>query len=155
MAMSPLQHVEKMVGGVDSWPTYMVLLMFVEKPNNRGMKKVAGFMYGNEVPIETAVDCYIACIGQHYSRDIKEALYSWYDTWDTHTRYRHNVDYWNMRVKRLLSLNGKELAQDEIVKPEMTVIEIRVEPIRKIFREWFCALSCAIDYIRRFSVSVY
>jgi hypothetical protein len=91
MAMSPLQRVEE-----------IVLDMFVVEPNARVMKKVAGFMNGNEVPVESAADCYIACRGQQYSREIKEALYSWYDTWDTHTRNRHNADYWNMRSKRLL-----------------------------------------------------
>jgi hypothetical protein len=148
MALSPLKRVEEIVVGVDSWPTYIVLFMFVE-PNDREMKQVAGFMYGNEVPLQTAANCYIACIGQQYSREIKKVLYSWYNTWDT--RYRHNVDYWNMRLKRLLWLNGKELAQYETVKPEVTSMEIGVEPIRRFFREWWWALSCAIEYIRRSS----
>jgi hypothetical protein len=147
MAMSPLRRVKEMVGGVDSWPTYIVLDMFVVESNALVKKKVAGFMYGNEVPVETAADCCIACRGQQYSREIKEALYSWYDTFDTHTRNRQNVDYWNMRSKRLLWLNGKELAQDETLKPKVTVMESGVEPIRRIFREWWWAVSCAIEYI--------
>jgi hypothetical protein len=71
--------------------------MFAVEPNAQVMKKVTGFLYGSEVPVETAADCYIACRGQQYSR---EALYSWNDIWDTHRR--HNVDYWNMRSKRLV-----------------------------------------------------
>jgi hypothetical protein len=81
-----------MVGGVDSWPTYIAMDMFVVEPNARVMKIVAGFMFGNEVTLDKAEDCYIACRRQQYSREIKEALYSWYDTWDTHTRNRRNVD---------------------------------------------------------------
>jgi hypothetical protein len=107
--------VEETVGGVESWPTYVILDMFVSEPNPRVMKKVAGFMYGNGVPVETAAECYIACRGQQYSQEINGALFSWYDTWDRYRRNRHNVDYWNMRLKRLLWLNGKELAQDETV----------------------------------------
>jgi len=37
--------------------------MFVVEPNANSVKKVAAFMYGNDVPIEKATDCYIACIG--------------------------------------------------------------------------------------------
>jgi hypothetical protein len=111
--------------------------MFVVEPNARVMK-VTGFLYGNEVPVETAADYYIACRGQEYSR---EALYSWYDIWDTHTRRRHNVVYWNMCSKRLLI--RKELAEDVTVKPEVTVMEIGVEPIR-IFPEWWWALTLLV-----------
>jgi hypothetical protein len=53
-AMSTMKWVEEIVGGVESWPTYMILNMFVCPPTEHSMKKVAAFMYGNGVPVEMA-----------------------------------------------------------------------------------------------------
>ena len=35
---------------------------FVVEPNTNSVKNVAAFMYGNGVPVEKAVDCFIVCI---------------------------------------------------------------------------------------------
>ena len=62
-AMDPLKAVEDFLGDVESWPTYVIYNIFVEKPNTSSVKKVATFMYGNGVTIERAVQCFNACNG--------------------------------------------------------------------------------------------
>jgi hypothetical protein len=73
----------------DSWPTYIILNVFVVKPNEHAMKKVAAFMYGNDVPVEMAAVCYVACRGREYIQTINQAIFSWYYTWNRETRKRH------------------------------------------------------------------
>jgi hypothetical protein len=60
--MDPLSAVEDILGDVESWPT-CILDIFVVKPNRLSVQNVAAFMYGNGVPVEKAVDCFVACIG--------------------------------------------------------------------------------------------
>ena len=79
--MDLLAVVEAQLGSVDSWPPCVLRLMFMLEPNSRVMKKVAAFMYGNNVRLSDAVACYNACNGRHQSR-VETALRAWYDVWD-------------------------------------------------------------------------
>jgi hypothetical protein len=63
--MDPLAVVEAQLGSVDSWPPYVLILVFMLEPNSRVMKKEAAFMYGNSVRLCDAVACYKACNGRH------------------------------------------------------------------------------------------
>ena len=74
----PLAVVEAQLGSVDSWPPYVLRLMFMLEPNSRIMKKVVAFIYGNNVRLSDAVACYNACNGRHQSR-VETTLRSWYD----------------------------------------------------------------------------
>ena len=65
--MVPLAVVEAQLGSVDSCPPYVLKLMFMLEPNQRVMKKVAAFMYGNNVRLSDAVPCNNACNGRHQS----------------------------------------------------------------------------------------
>jgi len=60
----PMRAVGDVLGDVESWPTNAIYNMFVTEHNTISVKKVAAFMYGNGVPIEKAVDCFMCRIGQ-------------------------------------------------------------------------------------------
>jgi len=63
--MDPLAIVEAQLGSVVSWPPYVLTFMFNLEPNPRAMRKVAAFMYGNNVRLSDAVGCYKACNVRH------------------------------------------------------------------------------------------
>jgi hypothetical protein len=65
--MDSLRLVEERVGAVQSWPTYIMLRVFMDEPNARTVKKFAAFMYGNELPVDHAVNCFHACNGLNRS----------------------------------------------------------------------------------------
>ena len=75
--MDPLAVVEAHLGSVDSWPPYVLRLMFMLEPNPHVMKKVAAFMYGNHVRLSDAVACYKACNGRHECL-VESLLRAWY-----------------------------------------------------------------------------
>jgi hypothetical protein len=52
------------------------------------MKKVAAFMYGNNVRLSDAVACYKACNGRHLNC-FETVLRAWYDVWDRDVNQRH------------------------------------------------------------------
>jgi len=86
------------------------------EPNSRVMKKLAAFMYGNNVRLSDAVDCYKACNGRHQSC-VETILRSWYDVWDRDVNQRHKEQYYSMLLKCLAWINGHALEQYEVVKP--------------------------------------
>ena len=114
--MDPLAVVEAQLGSVDSWQSYVLRLMFMLEPNPHVMKKVAAFMYGNNVRLSDAVACYKACNGRHQSR-VETVLRTWYAVWDRDVNQRHMEQYYSRLLKCLAWINGKALEQYEVVKP--------------------------------------
>ena len=84
------------------------------EPNSRVMKKVAAFMYRNNVRLCDAVACYEACNG-HQIR-VETVLRAWYDVWDRDVNQRHMKQYYSMLLKCLAWINGKALELYEVMK---------------------------------------
>jgi hypothetical protein len=115
--MDPLRAVEDILGNVDSWPTYIICDLFVTERNTISVKHVAAVMYGNGVPIEKAIDCFIICIGID-SYYVSCAMRDWYSIWDNAA---HETRYYSMASKRGFWINGIEL------RPEVTVTQFGIE----------------------------
>jgi hypothetical protein len=56
-----LQSVERRLGPIDTWPTYIIKDLFVDVPSSPIVKRLAGFFYGNGVPECTAAQLYWTC----------------------------------------------------------------------------------------------
>jgi len=54
--MDTLSAVENILGDGDTWPTCIIVDIFITKPNTISVLNVAAFMYGNNVHVEKAVD---------------------------------------------------------------------------------------------------
>ena len=78
--MDPLRAVEDTLGDVESWPTYIIYNMFLVEPNTISVKKVAAFMYGNGVPVISAINCFNACMGLDIYY-VSCAMNNWYSIW--------------------------------------------------------------------------
>jgi len=60
--MDRLSAVENILGDVEYWPSSIIIDSFITKPCNLSVIHFAAFMYGNNVPVEKAVDCFVACV---------------------------------------------------------------------------------------------
>jgi hypothetical protein len=112
----PLRAVEDITGDVDIWHTYIICDLFVTEPNTISVKHVAAFMYGNGVPIEKTVDCFIASVGfdsYYVSCSMKDWYSSWYNA-------AHNAKYYSTASKRWMWINGN------VLQPEVTVTEFGI-----------------------------
>ena len=105
-SMDPHAVVEAQLGSVDSWPPYVLRLMFMLRPNSCVMKKVAAFMYGNNVKLSDSVACYNACNGRHQSR-VETVLRAWYCVWDRDVNQNHKEKNYSMIMKCLAWINGR------------------------------------------------
>jgi hypothetical protein len=63
-----------------------------------------------------AAECYSACNRELRSdKPISASVCEWYVTWDTNPYMKHQAEYYNLRSKRYMWLNGKKRIQDEVV----------------------------------------
>jgi len=115
--MDPLSTVENILGSIETWPSAVIVDLFITKPCTMSVQNVAAFMYGNCIPVEKAVDCFIACVGIE-SYYVSCAVKDWYTTWDNIPHKTHFAKYYSMAYKRWMWLNGKFAAQNEAVYPD-------------------------------------
>jgi len=127
--MEPLRAIEDISGDVESWPVYLIYDIFVLEPNTNSVKNVAAFMYGNGVPIEIAVDCFIACIvlDSYY---VSCAMKNLYCIWDKNPHTAHKARYYSMTLKRWMWINGNASYLQEALWPEVGVIQFGTENTR-------------------------
>jgi len=61
LIVDPLSAVENILGDVESWPSSIIFDLFITKPCTLSVIHVAAFMYGNNIPVEKAVDFCCVC----------------------------------------------------------------------------------------------
>jgi hypothetical protein len=93
------------------------------------MKKVAAFMYGNNIRLSDAVACYKVSNGRNQNC-VETVLRSWYDVWDRDVNHRHKEQYYNILFKCLAWINGKALEEYEVVKPVVILSKYGPEATR-------------------------
>jgi hypothetical protein len=123
--MDPLSLVEERVGAVETWPSYIIWHMFVDEPDASTVKNLAGFLYGNEVPLQDAVKCVNACNGVNGGY-VSEKMHGWYYVWQLNKEIPHMSEYYNTLIKCNVWINDRELDQLEEV-PGSVVLDFGVE----------------------------
>jgi hypothetical protein len=146
--MDVLNQVEKHVGPFDIWPTYILMYIFVDKPNDDTLKKVSAFLYGNGIDKEAAAEFFATCNPEGAPHRICDAVCHWYSTWEQHPRVKHLAMYYNVREGSLMWINGNEIDQDEVVEPKVSVVDLGVEGMKNINPESWSLLKCAIAELR-------
>ena len=125
--MDPLKTVEDILGDVVSWATYIVYNMFLVEPNTINVKKVAAYMYGNAVPVTSAINYFNACMELDSSSSyICSAMKNWHSIRDKNPYRPHKAEY-SMSSKQWLWINGEALHQHETVWPKITVMQFGIQ----------------------------
>ena len=96
------------------WRGYAFIDLLITKPCTISVIHVAAFMYCNYIPVEKAVDCFVACVAvdnYYVSCSVKDL----YTTWDNLPSKTHLAQYFSMNLKRRMWMNGKFAAQNEAV----------------------------------------
>jgi hypothetical protein len=146
--MTVFTKLEKQIGKVELWPSYILLHLFVDLPDHVTMRKVAAFFFGNGVEKSCAASCYAACNTFGMSHEIIDTIYDWYYRWENCTHGEHLASYFNMRTRHLTWINGKELDQHEEVHPKSYVPDIEIECLATIDADKFTELKCGVRKAR-------
>jgi hypothetical protein len=105
MSVSLLRHLEDRLGRIDTWPTLILPMLFIEEPTPRSTHILASFFCGNWIALDVATKFYALCIGHspHYIHEITSCLYT---AWQHISR--HLSLYYDMMVGRLIYINGNQ-----------------------------------------------
>ena len=129
--MSLMDAMSRRLGPIDSWPTYILQLLFLDRPSpvrTSGLK-VISFFYGNGVPPAWAYTFYNACNvrgGDAASRFVEDQTKAWYYVWRRSWGRRHMAEYYDIESKKFYYINGYRFSQQEPVLPEVTTMELGV-----------------------------
>jgi len=104
LIIDPLSAVENNLGDVETWPYSIIIDLSFTKPCTLSVIHVAAFMCVNNIPVEKAVDCFVACVGID-SNYVSCAVKDLYTTWDNLPSKTHLAQYFSMTFKRSMWLN--------------------------------------------------
>jgi hypothetical protein len=133
-----VEAVKGHLGRFSFWPSYILRDIFTDRPSPRAtvrLKKVIAFFFGNDVPCELACDFYRACNGTAsrsvaVSRFVGEQFHEWYCSWRRSRNKVHMAEYYNMRLRKHVYINGSLYGQNEPVLPETTVMDFGIDNTR-------------------------
>jgi hypothetical protein len=109
---------ESRLGSIDIWPSYILRFLFVDPPNSATVRRVAGFFYGNGIECSLAVEFFGLC-SQYADTAVTEQIYQLYQHWQVSPWTYHKIEYYSMRLRKHLSLNGDRCRlQEESVVPD-------------------------------------
>jgi hypothetical protein len=103
---------ESRLGSIDTWPSYILRFLFVDTPNCAVVRRVAGFFYGNGIECNLAAEFYGLC-SQNAGADVMEHIYQLYQHWQVSPWTYHKIEYYNMRLRKHLYLNGERCRLQE------------------------------------------
>jgi len=103
--MSLLQAVEQYLGGIDTWPAYIITYLFAETPSPRVVKELTAFFAGNGVPKTLAYNLYVACNPEAATELVRQLFYARFSLWhSSDTVPRHSM-YYDVCIKKHVRLN--------------------------------------------------
>ena len=106
--MDPLRTVENILGSIETWPSTVIVDLFITKPCTISVKMLLLSCTAIAFLWKT-VDCSVACVGidSYYASC---AVKDWFTTWDNLPHKTHFPSYYSMAFKRWMWLNGKYAA---------------------------------------------
>jgi len=98
--MSLLQAVEQYLGGIDTWPSYIISDLFAETPSPRVVEELTAFFAGNGVPKTLAYKLYCACSPEAATELVRQLFYVRFSLWHSSDTVRRHSMYYDVRIKK-------------------------------------------------------
>lgn len=109
-----LSFLEEQLGTINSWPTYVLKLLFTEELNTVGIASLAAFFFGNAIPLNAAL-AFCLCCNYDDPAIIQRMMTLCYEDWHTAPNSTWLVIYYNMKDKRQRFINGPVIrVRDEL-----------------------------------------
>jgi hypothetical protein len=118
--------VEKEMGPILTWPTYILCYLFMDVPNAGRVEELSGFFFGNGLPYGLAWRLYKAANPTETGAAL-DIIFDSYSMWRNSWNTPHISVYYNMCIGRFSYINGAFLDQLEPARPGLTVKEFGLE----------------------------
>jgi hypothetical protein len=144
--MSLIRAVERILGCIDNWPSQIIEYLFCEIPDLTSLENLIAFFYGNGVPCPMACQFYHAC-NSRATATVTEQFYITYSFWESCTYEIHLAQYYNVRLREQLYLNGTYRNPTERVpNPPPLRIGIGSTPFPTIVRTLLQGIRSSVNY---------
>jgi hypothetical protein len=144
--MSLIRAAENIVGSIENWPTHILEHLFCEIPNLEALEGLIAFFYGNGIPCHVACQLYHACNSKS-TAIVTEQFYTTYCFWESCTHEVHLAQYFDMRLKKYVYINGRYRDPCELVQLQLPVkMGIDNTPFPTIIRCWLNRIRSSVDY---------
>ena len=113
------------IGEFDAWPSTILKLLFIDKPNVVGIRDLSAFFFGNGLSLRYAGFFYDKCNEQ--AKVIETIMmFSHYSLWYNDKQTLHHIKYYNVRQKKFMWINGRDHPRLEPVSSEESDIPLGV-----------------------------
>jgi len=135
--MPLLDAVEYILGSIETWPSRILECLFYQPQDLSAINDIITFFYGNDVPCHMAVQLFYAC-NPSASGHARARFYTLYSDWDSRSEEEHITQYFNMRLRKYVYLNGINclMNNDTVPFPPSDRIGIDYTTIPTIIRCW-------------------
>jgi len=144
--MSLIRAVESIIGSIENWPTHILEHLFCEIPDLDALEGLIAFFFGNGIPCPMACRFYHAC-NSKATASVTEQFYTTYSFWESCTYEVHLAQYFNMRLKKYVYINGSQWDPYELVQLQLPVkIGIDNTPFPNIIRCLLNGIRSSVEY---------
>jgi hypothetical protein len=135
--MPLLDAAENILGSVETWPSRILEYLFCQTPDLAALDEVIAFFYGNGVPNHMAKQLFYAC-NTKATGLATEHIYATYAYWDSCPEEIHLAKYYNVRRRKYVYLNGRNVVNTFETVPFPTSVEIGIDntPYPTMIRCW-------------------
>ena len=121
--MSILNRIEAEIGTVQNWPQDILRgLFYIRRPTPFMIIAIIKFLFGNKISLDDALELFDVFSKQ--SLQYEDLIHTYYDLWSTSEKLFHMGTYYNMRIGRMVYINGSDLDQLELVDVDPNEIKI-------------------------------
>jgi len=114
------------IGEFESWPSNIFQLCVCDRPSATNIREVAAFFYGNGLFFRYASFFYVMC-NERGSALATSSMFIFYSPWHSDKTTSHHAQYYNMKHKTFIWINGSDHPQLEpVVSPERSDITFGV-----------------------------
>jgi hypothetical protein len=145
--MDAFSIVQDQIGNMNTWPTYILIHLFLDPPDKRTITNVSAFLYGNEISKRIARSCYAMCNGITSADTIFEGVTELYRLWNENPYKEHMAYFYELYTGDFIWINGLGLNQTEVVIPEIKVPQIGVDCLKDTDYELWKQLNAAIQSV--------
>jgi hypothetical protein len=118
-------------GEFESWPSNIFQLCVCTRPSAANIREVAAFFYGNGLPLRYASFFYLMC-NERGRLITTQTMFAFYTLWHSDKTTSHHAQYYNMRHKTFMWINGSDHPQLEPVSPEWSDITLGVDGTERV-----------------------
>ena len=95
--INPLHQIEAVFGNIETWPSIIIKLSFIDAYNPKNIFETGALFYGNKIPLYIAFSFYAMC-NEHNSFLALIHFKFMYKMWNTHTCCTRT--YYDMKLKK-------------------------------------------------------